>query len=124
MSARLVIDLDFDELGRWYLARWGSVPHKSLFPPIGFIVEGIAAGFLYLTDSSIAIIDGYISNPETDSKTRSDALNAITEALIGFAKNRGIMRLKCATQSEAIKKRAESHGFKCIGTYTTLILEI
>lgn len=124
MSARLVIDLDFDELGRWYLARWGSVPHKSLFPPIGFIVEGIAAGFLYLTDSSIAIIDGYISNPETDSKTRSDALNAITEALIGFAKSHGVKRLKCDSQSEAIKKRALSHGFTLVGVYDSFTLEL
>ncbi len=100
------------------------MPQKSLFPKNGFIIDGEAAGFIYLTDSPVAIIDCYISNPDTDSKTRSDALNAITISLIKCARFHRYKIVKCDTKLEAIKKRAVDSGFKPIGLHESFAMEI
>lgn len=124
LSARRVLDLDFDEISRWFDVRGKTMPHRSLFPSTGFIVNGIAAGFVYFTDSNVAIIEGYISNPHVDSKTRSNALDIITAELLMKAKSSGYKLLKCDTQLEAIKIRAKKHGFKPVGSYESFVLEI
>lgn len=124
MLARRVLDLDFEQIATWYGMREMRFPDRSLFPPTGFIISGVAAGFIYYTDSLVALIDCYISNPDTDSKTRSDALNAVTDALINSAKFHRCKMIKCDTQSEAIKKRALAHGFKTIGAYENFVMEL
>lgn len=100
------------------------MPNRSLFPVTGFIVEKVAAGFLYITDSSVSIIDCYISNPKADLKSRSNALDAITRALITCAKEYDTKVLKCDTQLEAIKSRAVKHGFKPVGSFDAFAMEL
>lgn len=124
MLARRIVDLDFDAISIWFENRLLPIPDRSLFPPTGFIVDGIAAGFLYFTDSRIGIIDCYISNPHTEAKTRSDALDMITDALIAKAKAHGCRLVKCDSKIEATKKRAISSGFKPIGSYEAFVMTI
>lgn len=124
MLVSRVLELDFDEIERWFEAHDMTMPHKSLFPPTGFIVRGIAAGFIYFTDSPLAIIDDYISNPTSDLKTRSDALNMITEHLLEIAKRRGCAVVKCDSKIEVIKKRAEALGFTPVGSFDSFVMKI
>jgi len=121
---RRVLELDFDEIRAWFEARELKIPDRSLFPKVGFIVEGVAAGFIYFTDSPVAIIDCYISNPLSDSKYRSEAITGITEALIVCAKFHKCKRIKCDSTLGSIKRRALDHGFKSTGTYESFIMEI
>ena len=116
-SARRVLSTDFVDLATWCSERGKTIPDESLFPRTGFIIDGIAAGFIYFTDSAVAIIDCYISNPNTESKTRSNALNAITDALITCAKFNRCKLIKCDTKIEAVKRRALEFGFKPTGAH-------
>jgi hypothetical protein len=118
------VELDFDQIARWFEARGTKMPPRSLFPRSGFIIDDVAAGFLYFTDSTVAIIDSYVSNPLSEPKTRSDALDAITLALIGFARFHGVKLVKCDTKLEVIKTRALGHGFKATGSYESFALEL
>jgi hypothetical protein len=124
VSARRVVDLDFDEIERWFEARNHKMPHKYFFPKIGFIVDNIAAGFIYMTDSNVGIIDVYISNPSIDGLVRGHALDEITQELIKSAQFYGLKLIKCDTKLEKVKNRALSFGFKHIGAYESFILEL
>lgn len=124
MLVRRILDLDFDEIEKWFEMRSMTMPNRSLFPKVGFIVNKIAAGFIYFTDSSVAIIDCYISNPSSNAKERNEALDAITGALITVGKQHNIKLLKCDTQVDAIKIRAESAGFKRIGAFDSFKMEL
>lgn len=124
MLVRRILELDFDEIEKWFRAREMPVPERSLFPKIGFIVDNIAAGFIYFTDSSVAIIDCYISNPKSDKRNRDEALRAITGALITTAKFHKVKLLKCDTSLDAVKIRAEASGFKRIGAFDSFTMEI
>lgn len=121
---RRVVDLDFDEVGKWVEVRGGSLPNRDLFPPTGFIVDGIACGFIYFTNSSVCILDCYLSNPFTDKELRDEALNLITTELIKYAKSHGCKLLKCDTKLDVIKKRALKHGFKPLGAYENFSMEL
>lgn len=123
LLARRVTSRDFVDICFWFCARGLNPPDESLFAPTGFIVDNIAAGFVYFTDAPIAIIDGYISNPNVDSKTRSNALDEITKALIKAASERQKHVIKCDSKLEAIKQRASKHGFKYSGSYASFRLE-
>ena len=124
MLARRVVELDFDELSRWVEVRGGSLPDRDLFPPTGFIVDGVAAGFIYFTNSLVAIIDCYLSNPFTDKELRDKALDLITVELIKYAKTHRCKLLKCDTKLEVIKHRALKHGFKALGAYENFSMEL
>lgn len=124
MLARRVLELDFDEIEKWFDKHHLKMPAKGLFPRIGFIVNGVAAGFIYSTDSLVSIIDCYISNPHIDAQTRDKALNAITDELIKSAKSHGCKIIKCDTKLESIKHRALAHGFKSLGAHESLSMEI
>lgn len=91
-------------------------PHT--LPKVGFISPGVAAGFLYQTDSCVAIIDGYISNPVLNRADRDEALDEVTQALLNKAKELGFTHVKCETKLTSIGARAERHGFVPLGTFT------
>lgn len=50
--------------------------------PIGFIVPGVAAGFLRRAEGGVGIIEGVCTNPLVSSSTRHKALDAVFRALL------------------------------------------
>lgn len=120
---------DYERRDKWMLDAWlaardlPSVPSHSL-PVTGFIVPGIAAGFLYRTDSSIGILDGYVSNPHVSAMARDGALDAVTAALISKAKELGVKYLQCQTKIPSIEARAIRHGFTAQGAFACLFREL
>lgn len=58
---------------------------KESLPEIGYIIDGVVAGFLYQTDSDVAIIEGYTSNKHSDKNERRDGLVLLTETLLNRA---------------------------------------
>lgn len=101
-----------------------QMPALDLFPKVGFIVDQVAAGFIYYTDSKVAIIDNYITNPRSDADERDEALNLITQELIGNAAFHGCTLVKCDTVLDIVKKRAMTFGFKSIGHFESFIKKL
>lgn len=102
---------DYGYISRWWSERDLPPIPLGLLPLNGFIVPGVCAGFLYLTDSDLAIIEGFVSNPKTTQMERDPALNAVTAALCERAKALGYTAISAFTQTEKITSRATKHGF-------------
>ena len=107
----------------WEKRGMGMTPEERL-PEIGYIVPEVAAGFLYQTDSDIALIEGLISNPETDGFTRHGALDAIVDALAEKAKELGFKTLYGFTRQRAVARRAERHGYDSNGAFVLYVKEV
>jgi hypothetical protein len=122
--ARRIEQDDFVEICKWFEMRNMPVPHKSLFSKYGFIVPNIGAGFVYFTTSKVAIIDGYITNPQANDKQRDLALDAITDELIKMSVFRRCNVIKCDTQLDSIKRRAAKFGFKSCGYFESFKLSL
>lgn len=119
IEVRRYRDDDYDTLSNWF-HKWGlPIPCKHQLSTTGFIVPGMAAGFLYLTNSSIGIIDSYISDPDSDKLERDSALDAITVMLFRLAKDSQCSLVKCDSQHECIKRRAQRLGFDYIGEFSS-----
>ena len=99
-------------------------PDMETLPTIGYIWPGVAAGFLYMTDSSIAIIDNFITGKQAERVAKDKALDEIVLALLAAAKASGSQIVKCDTNIHAIKQRATKHGFDCIGSYQSFVRRV
>jgi hypothetical protein len=103
---------DYHEMVKWY-SQWGVLPPPiDMLPKNGYVVPMVCAGFLFLTDTPLGMIDCYVANPDLSKELRDTCLNAVTEDLIERAKELKLKVLMCSSNISAIKKRAELHGFK------------
>jgi hypothetical protein len=124
MEVKRIKGEDLKEVNSWYKG-WGQpqIPAHAL-PRGGYMVSGIAAGFCYLTDSSIGIIEGYISNPDSTPEQRSEALDEITQTILRYAARNEVSLLIAYATREEIGERAMRHGFKPCGGYMGYVKEI
>lgn len=112
---------DYDEVCAWYEARGMNPPDRSMLPQVGYIVPGVAAGWLCQTDCDLAFLDGYVTHPEASKERRHDALDAITGALLEDAGNRGFKTVLVLSKDEGIIARAGRHGME-LATHTYRML--
>ena len=110
---------DYSTLSVWYSGHDLKCPPFVLLSTTGFISKN-AAGFLYLTNSSLAIIDGYITDINCSAESRWASLNLITEALIKLAKELGCTVIKADSKFESIIALGESFGFRETGSYISI----
>ena len=102
---------DLPELNRWYASR--KLPHidSDSLPLIGFIEPDVAAGFLYLTDSSLGIIEGVVANPRASRESKDRALDEIDGRITQAARELGIKHLVAICASQALLRRSEHLGY-------------
>ena len=117
----------FDESHYLDLCRWWESHGMPIVPmdhlsTHGRVVDNIAAGFLIATDTPLAILDFFITNPESSKEDRDKALDELTQTLIKDAKVLGYDVLMASSKISAVVERAKKNGFKSIGVHESLIL--
>lgn len=105
-----VPELHFSQVSEWMQFR-NEVITPDALPQTGFIIPGKVAGFLYRTDSSVAWIEGLVAAPGLDREERSQAIDAIVEAIIHEAQQLGFKTLLGYTVLDVVVKRSERFGF-------------
>lgn len=121
---RAVRDEDLKEINEWCIAQREKPFAKKAIPNIGRIEPGVACGFIFQTDSSLCLIEGYVTNPKASSEARNKALFAITVQLMTEAKDMGFTTVLAITKDLSIMERALMHGFKDLGFYHLFSKEI
>jgi hypothetical protein len=122
LKAVIVKKKHFEEIDSWYHERGIEPPERSYYPKTGYIIEGLAAGFLYKFEGvPIGFLDGYISNPKSNKYDRGRALDFITELLIKWSEMKSIKRLLATSKHPMIKERALRVGFKEMTDYQIYI---
>ena len=99
---------------------WGVPVDPAFLPPTGFIVPGVAAMFIFLTNAPVAFVDHVISNPESDPKERDRALDLIGICIMAFARDQGVKGLVGYTKLPKMAERCERHGWKLHGAQTIM----
>lgn len=103
---------DFEVMCSWYVKHHMKPINESFLPAIGYIVPDVAAGFLYYTDSSVCMLEGFVTNPEAPAPNRHEALNQIIIACMDEAKVKGFQKICGFTIDDSILERATRFGFK------------
>ena len=109
---------DFGTVQTWLAKRKLTAPSPELLSEIGFITNE-CVGFLYLTNSGMAILDSYVSDPEASKAARAEAFTEITKRLISAAEAHGVIMLKADTQFKSILALCQQFEFQETGHYTS-----
>lgn len=116
---------DVPEIQGWYVTRGFRAPPPEAFPPIGFIVPGVAFGAMYRTDApSVALLDAFVCNEAAPLRARRAALSAIVERLELEAKERGVRVLLGYTSRRGMERLVERLGFRSAGAYLLMTKEV
>jgi hypothetical protein len=111
---------DLDEMNSWYKGRnMPELPLESL-PEVGFIVKGLACGFIYNMEDKIGLIEGYITPNNVNHRERDEALDLVTQSLLSAAKDLNLNKIMVLTQAQAIYERALKFGFQNIGSFQVM----
>lgn len=103
---------DYEMLMRWWVARDHEVVPSNLLPKLGVIVDDIAAGFLYQTDSKLGILENFITSPDASPRQSHQALTEVTRELREFAETAEIETLVVFTKRPSVGKVIEREGFR------------
>lgn len=109
---RRYVDGDFDQIQEWLKRRQMKVFHPNILPKAGFIVDEVAAMFLYETDSDICYLENLVSNPYINSEARDHAISLIVEAAFAYAVMQGFKFVMSITDHPQVIKRAIRSGAK------------
>lgn len=112
--------MDEEEVMGWFHSRKLDITPDYL-PQIGFIEPGVAAGFIYRTDSNFCIFECFISNPNTSRSEREMALRQIVTDMIVEAKNLGYKDAYGFATSQSMIRHGMEQGFKHVETCSTIV---
>jgi hypothetical protein len=104
-------DSDYGMIKKWAKSRGMLAPKAASLSTLGYICDERVAGWIYLTDSNIAFIDGVISNPDTVPSFRRMALKKLCGAMVEKAQQMGYTNIIATTKHPAIQKICEDMGF-------------
>lgn len=119
MIVRRYEEKDFPTIKKWG-ADWGADYVEDQFPNTGFIVDGVAAYFLYSTDSNVCWLENMISNKFAEPLARARALDLLVDAILNEARELGFTVAYATTNIIAVAKRARQNG-AAIQTHQYLI---
>lgn len=117
-------DKHYDMITEWQERRGQPFLEPDFIPTHGLVVEDVACGFLYCTDSAIGMIDLFITNPEASTIARAKALDLILKNLILWSKDLGMKRLIATCKIKGTRNLALKNNFENIGEYSFLSREL
>jgi hypothetical protein len=86
-----------------------ACPKQDELPETGYIIPGLAACFLYETDSNWCFLEHAIVGHRVPGHT--EAITEIVKALVADAKSLGYVKVYCQPMNEFAILRAEACGF-------------
>lgn len=108
---------DYYEVSQWFRDQTGHDIPRDLLSNIGFIVPGIAAGFLITTNVNCCFLEPFIANPDIPSANRDIALRKILTQLEQAAEKLNIRITYGISTSPTMLDRAKSSGWIELGEH-------
>lgn len=110
------------EVQRWTSARGLGRIQSDMFSGLGFSVPGVAAWWLYLTDSSIAYTGFLAGNPDLPGVVRGAGLDAVIERVFAEARAAGTRAIFIPVDIPAVRARLERHGMSVVSAGYSLMV--
>jgi hypothetical protein len=111
MIRKIELDKDYETLSLWLKNHNKPSMNKELFSDSGFMVDEIVAGFLYKTNSSICLVENFISDPASEKNARRTAINTLFKTIIEEAKSCGFKMMFTSVILNSLHKNLKEVGF-------------
>lgn len=103
---------DYELMSSWYTL-WGmETPPPSKLSSCGWVLNGVAMGFIYPTEGSIALIDGLVASPALSKGARHAVVKRLAGSLVDIATALGYSTVIAVTTKPSVQKLCEELGFK------------
>lgn len=109
---RVFEEQDYDIIKIWTEKNGQTMPMQQMLPKTGFIEDGVCAGFLYCTDSSVCLLEHIVVNPDIDADLKNKCLNDLIENLIVTAKSMEFDTLVAFTDLGVVIERSKNFDFE------------
>ena len=103
---------DYPIIESWFRSRKIAPPSYQELSETGWIADNRVAGWLLCTNSSVAIIEHLISNPDTVPSLRQESIQKLTGFMIDFALMLGYTHIVAASKHPSVDRVAKQFGFK------------
>ncbi len=103
-------DSDFEQISEWLIERGQKVFHPNVLPQTGFIVDQVAAIFVYETDSDMCYLENLVANPFINQEAKDYAITELIEAAFAHASNNGFKFILAVTDHPKVIERALAVG--------------
>jgi len=115
-DVRAVVDSDYDNILVNWWKDWGwTPPPKDFLPSTGLIVSkdgvDICAGFLYLTNSKVALTEFVVSNKDYKEKDRSDAIQFLLDCIVVLAEDNGCKYAHVILKNKSLVEKYKETGY-------------
>lgn len=107
---RLVQSKDFIDITRWRAERGVPILSLDFYSMHGLIVDNVAAGFLTRTDTTVAFMENFITNPKAYKADREKAVLDILHELEKDATKQGFKYIVGITNHPKIEEYAKLIG--------------
>lgn len=99
-------------IAQWYRERGRQAPAPEILSDLGFIADDRVAGFIYLTNSSVAMLENVIANPTTVPSLRKESLRRLCGHLVDSCLLLGYTNIFALSNHPSIQKICKDMGFK------------
>jgi hypothetical protein len=110
-SIRRYTHRDYPMIKEWYEKRGKTAPQPAQLSDTGYIADGRVCGFLYLTNSNMAMIEGIVANPDTVPSLRRASLTRLIGFMIDTALLLGYENIFGIGKHPSITEEAKRFGF-------------
>lgn len=121
-SIRKVTPADYPLIETWYAARGAKMPKNGILSDLGYIVDDRCVGWLYLTNSNMAMIENIVADPNTVPSLRRLSVKKLVGFLIDLATTMGYTNIFGITQHTSIMKLSKEFGFKELKNFKIVLL--
>lgn len=111
MAIRRYEDDDYEMVKEWYEARGKRPPSPDTMSDMGYIADERVAGWLYTTNSNVAMIEGIIADPHTIPSHRHQSLRLLLGFMIDTALLLGYPHIFGITSHPSMVKTCKQLGF-------------
>ncbi len=110
-------DKHYDMLCEWWKAHSWTAPAPGFLSDTGIIIQNndgkcLLAGWIYETNSAIALLEFIVANPDYSKEERDGAFSALMETAEKYLKSRNFSAIFISTENKALMRRLEKYNFK------------
>ena len=131
-NIRRLVEGDYENtlVDWWKSWGWEVIP-KDFLPENGtgglMVSKGdvdICAGFIYLTNSKVALTEFVVSNKEYKEKDRSDAIQLLIDGIVMLAEERGYKYAHVILKNKSLLNKYKKSGYLVSDDNVTEMLKV
>lgn len=114
----------YNEVSKWFKEHRGDNIPEDLLSEVGFIIPGVAVGFLIKTNTSMCLFEPFITNPEASKEDRDWALAFIVTCLEHEALRLGYKSCYGIATAPTMIEHGRKLGWRNRGPYIVITKEL